>query len=872
MTGILNSASIGVEGADQTQGFGVVNNAAYVVDSLALQFEPTSKFFNIPTLAGSVPAHTVGSLSGLFNSLSLPPGSYTANVSISHTGAGPSPLALTANLTVPDQPGAISITSPTTGFTAMQGTSVWIETTASDPDGLEKVEFYDGTTKLGETPAYPGNDYYDFYWYVAENGSRSISAKAIDLFGGVTLSSPLLFNAAANNDFDGMPDDWETANYLDPNDPYDGEIDADTDGYTNLEEYLFGTDPQIAEDSDFDGIPDGWEYHNGTDIHIADCSQDTDTDGLANLEEYWYGTNPNLADSDNDGLDDGFEVNQTLTSPTEKDSDFDGLSDSYEVTHSLDPLNYSDATGDADLDGLNNLWEFKLGLNPRSADSDSDSVPDALEDFDGDGLGTLAEVATHGSDPNQPDSDADGLNDGWEFIYGFPVMVDNWTDAIPANDPEADPDTDGLINSAEEQIGTNPNSADTDSDGFSDLQEEQSASDPHNGASTPANPGGTPGGPANTPPPTIPVQVNFGDHSGSHSEKYRVVLEPLEGDLYTKKRHRTNRAYGQTQTETFYLPAGAKYKVTLEYRATDPNYFGPPKPDYDYTLDFSSNSTNTAITAVHEDPAGMLGVHDESETFFASGKSATLNIAWLASETVAQTPSDRKRIRLGVGEEVSLTTRPAQGDVTWTNTVGNLDVNTGSDVTWTLKADTGSASVTADYLGVQLTKAFTILAPTGVDHADIYATPSYPVGQASAGMHLYPVVVAPVDVSFYNVQMLEVGKPASNITGNYFIIHPPISHVGHGADVWFKLDEKNQWPSNWDQANLTNWPSPWNDAGGFEWDIPAKWKVVNSTGTSAEHTIAGWNQVFSIAVGGAITIQKFNHSVTRTIYNVITSQ
>jgi Bacterial Ig domain/Bacterial TSP3 repeat len=871
MTGILNSASIGVEGADQTQGFGVVNNAAYVANSLALRFDTTSKFFSIATLAGSVPANTVGSLNGLFDSLSLPPGAYTANVSISHAGEGPSPLALTANLTVPDQPGAVDITSPATGSTAMQGTSVLIQTTATDPDGLEKVEFYDGTTKLGETPAYPGNDYYDFYWYLSDNGSRSITAKAIDLFGGVTLSSPVLFTATANNDFDGMPDSWEIANYLDPNDPYDGEVDADTDGYTNLEEYLFGTDPQIPEDTDYDGMPDGWEYHNGTDLNVADSSQDADTDGLTNIEEYWYGTNPNLADSDNDGLDDGLEVNQTLTSPTEKDSDFDELSDSYEVAHSLDPLNNSDATGDADLDGLSNLWEFRLGLNPRSTDSDSDSVSDALEDFDGDSLGTLAEIATHGSNPTQPDSDADGLNDGWEFIYGFPMMVDNWTDAIPANDPEADPDTDGLINSDEEQLGTHPNNGDTDGDGASDFAEAQGGSNPLNPASTPANPGGTPGGPANPPPPTIPVHVYFGDHSGSHSEKYKIILEPLEGDLNTQKRYRTNQNYGATQTSTFNLPAGAKYKITLEHLATDPNYHDDPKPDYDYTLSFTHGSTDTAIAAITEDPEGILDQHDESEAFFASGKSATLNIAWLTSETVAQTPVDRKRIKLGVGEEVYLKTKPPKDDATWTKTVGVLDSETGAEVTWTLKDDTGAATVTATYLGVVLTKNYTLYAPTGVDHADINATPSYPVGQASAGMHLYPVVVAPTDVSFYNVQMLEVGKPASNVTG-YFITHPAISHVGHGADVWFDLDEKNQWPSNWDHANLTNWPSPWNQAGGFEWDIPAKWKVVNSTGTSPEHTITGWNQVFSIAVGGAITIQKFGHSVTRTTANVITSQ
>ena len=42
-------------------------------------------------------------------------------------------------------------------------------------------------------------------------------------------------------DHDGMPDEWETANGFDPDDPSDSPLDADEDGYTNLEEYLNGT-------------------------------------------------------------------------------------------------------------------------------------------------------------------------------------------------------------------------------------------------------------------------------------------------------------------------------------------------------------------------------------------------------------------------------------------------------------------------------------------------------------------------------------------------------------------------------------------------------------------------------------------------------
>ena len=40
-----------------------------------------------------------------------------------------------------------------------------------------------------------------------------------------------------------MPDAWESGHGLDPRDAADGTKDQDNDGYTNVEEYLNGTDP-----------------------------------------------------------------------------------------------------------------------------------------------------------------------------------------------------------------------------------------------------------------------------------------------------------------------------------------------------------------------------------------------------------------------------------------------------------------------------------------------------------------------------------------------------------------------------------------------------------------------------------------------------
>lgn len=46
-----------------------------------------------------------------------------------------------------------------------------------------------------------------------------------------------------DTDGDGMPDAWEIAHGLNPNDPSDAARDDDGDGFSNLQEYLAGTDP-----------------------------------------------------------------------------------------------------------------------------------------------------------------------------------------------------------------------------------------------------------------------------------------------------------------------------------------------------------------------------------------------------------------------------------------------------------------------------------------------------------------------------------------------------------------------------------------------------------------------------------------------------
>lgn len=69
---------------------------------------------------------------------------------------------------------------------------------------------------------------------------------------GNPKTSPKKFDT----DGDGMGDQWELLNSLNPINPIDGPIDFDSDGLVNTEEHLLGTDP-LSSDTDLDGIPDG---------------------------------------------------------------------------------------------------------------------------------------------------------------------------------------------------------------------------------------------------------------------------------------------------------------------------------------------------------------------------------------------------------------------------------------------------------------------------------------------------------------------------------------------------------------------------------------------------------------------------------------
>ncbi|MBC88442.1 MAG: hypothetical protein CMB12_04095 [Euryarchaeota archaeon] len=136
-----------------------------------------------------------------------------------------------------------------------------------------------------------------------------------------------------------------------------GEVaDFDDDGVVDSQDICVGFDDTI--DSDYDGFPDGCD-------EFPEDSQE------------WI-------DSDQDGIGDngdGFPQDSNES----KDTDYDGVGDN--------------SDSDIDGDGLSNIEENELGTNPADWDSDGDRLDD------------YSEVWELSTDPNNSDTDFDGLMD-----------------------------------------------------------------------------------------------------------------------------------------------------------------------------------------------------------------------------------------------------------------------------------------------------------------------------------------------------------------------------------------------------------------------------------------------------------------------------
>ena len=219
--------------------------------------------------------------------------------------------------------------------------------------------------------------------------------------------------------------------------------DADADGLNDGQEQTAKTNALVA-DTDGDGLKDGAEINLtqtnplSTDSDadtISDANEDPDADGLSNLLEVnTHGTSPRVADTDADGYSDSYELsnfsNPLVASslPTYQltlSSDGVVTGGSFGFTGNLAhgtnaTLTATPATGyvfsgwSGNASGTSNPLTLLMNGNKTvGAAFAQDS-----RDPDSDGLTNYQELIDHSTNPNNADSNADGLRDGLALALG----------------------------------------------------------------------------------------------------------------------------------------------------------------------------------------------------------------------------------------------------------------------------------------------------------------------------------------------------------------------------------------------------------------------------------------------------------------------
>ena len=246
------------------------------------------------------------------------------------------------------------------------------------------------------------------------------------------------------------------------------------------------TDPTVS-DTDGDGMNDGWESHYGLrliDPDTGDVEWEVEIDPTSGLDAYrdpdgdvidtrWSLVRWLWVDPDGDGMFEppngatpfetvmvGYNIHEYImnTNPVEADTDNDSYPFGAGITNDFDEIIYlgTDPNNvDTDGDGMWDGWEIHFKLSP-------DNASDRFADEDGDRLVNHQEFI-HDTRPDMNDTDGDEMWDGWEVEYGL--------DPKNANDADQDRDEDQLDNWQEFFNDTNPNDADTDRDFLSDYEE-----------------------------------------------------------------------------------------------------------------------------------------------------------------------------------------------------------------------------------------------------------------------------------------------------------------------------------------------------------------------------------------------------------------
>jgi hypothetical protein len=234
-----------------------------------------------------------------------------------------------------------------------------------------------------------------------------------------------------------------------------GSVDRDGDGYLNNDDNCPDVGNALQGDIDGDGTGDVCDVDIDGDTvenHQDNCPTvpndgqlDTDGDGTGDACEDIYGAE----DLDQDGEPNATDNCILVPNPGQEDVDVDGVGDVCDSVNNTEILNVlidiSNSILDLDSDTVNNQDDnCPLVANPNQDDTDFDGIGDACEgqfysgDLDGDLVADWDDNCVTVKNPidpatgTQPDSDGDGIGDACEDVaYGGDLdgdTVGDWDD------------------------------------------------------------------------------------------------------------------------------------------------------------------------------------------------------------------------------------------------------------------------------------------------------------------------------------------------------------------------------------------------------------------------------------------------------------
>lgn len=413
-------------------------------------------------------------------------------------------------ITLPDVPASVLATNPALRTTRIR---LLTDTNAAQtgifftaPAGYAGAVAAAGVTNVGSSV------HWDYAWSNLAAGSYRFTAWVRDAENktntasrGVSIRLLQIVDMTSTNDLDrdddGLEDVDEGAAVPLPNGfpDTDPRYKPNPEFWSNGDVHIhnaYGKSLPESPDSDGDGLPDGLEVGwRQPGAHTA-TNADTNGDGWPNfrgdLDPPFYNTLDNYGkvpgvDSQSKGGDRARRVQGTTTDPSNPDSDYDGLPDGVE-----DANRNGWVDGDGTALGPTGAPENRSGwptgkwspawteTDPGNPDTDGDGLSDGYgEDknangrIDGDSnsnrVWNAGELWTE-TDPLHPDTDGDGLPDGWETRYGLDPLdsgvlgATNLRTGLVIASPEhgaaGDPDGDGFGNLVELQNGTDPRAYD----------------------------------------------------------------------------------------------------------------------------------------------------------------------------------------------------------------------------------------------------------------------------------------------------------------------------------------------------------------------------------------------------------------------------